>query len=98
MGMKKQIAMAGMMGLEMAMLDQPDMYDITERDTTPKTKPKPIKKPVPFNKEEGVLKMIEDYNLIRQGKSKKGITKQARIKNRIDEWLKSGMLEESDLN
>ncbi len=41
--------------------------------------------------------MIKDYNLIKQGKSKKGINKQARIKRRVVEWLKSGMLNESDL-
>ena len=55
------------------------------------------RKHVPFKEEEGVLKMIEDYHLIKQGKSKKGIGKQNRIKNRINEWLKSGMLNEIDL-
>jgi hypothetical protein len=97
MGMKKEIAMAGMMGLAMAMIDQPDMYDITERDTTPKPKPKPIKKPVPFSKQDGVLRMIEDYNLIKKGKSKKGIIKQTRIKNKINKWLADGLLTEEDL-
>ena len=86
-----------MMGLAMSA----ESMNITERGSVgsgrkPK-QPEP-KKHIPFNKEEGVLKMIEDYNLIKQGKSKKGITKQARIKNRVDEWLKSGMLDESDLN
>ena len=86
-----------------------DTFEITKSGNVGKNKPKlpeprsnkpklpEPKKHVPFNKEEGVLKMIEDYNLIKQGKSKKGITKQARIKKRVDEWLKSGMLDESDL-
>jgi hypothetical protein len=54
-------------------------------------------KHIPFNKKEGVLKMIKDYSLIKKGKSKKGIRKQARIKNKVDEWLKSGILTEEDL-
>ncbi len=96
MGMKKSIALMSMMALAMST----EGMDITERGSVgsgikPKL-PEP-KKHTPFNKEEGVLKMIKDYNLIKQGKSKKGINKQARIKRRVVEWLKSGMLNESDL-
>lgn len=98
MGMKKSNALA-LMSFAMMMSATDDTFAITERGNVGNDKPKlpePIKH-VPFNKEEGVLKMIKDYNLIKQGKSKKGITKQARIKKRVDEWLKSGMLDESDL-
>lgn len=82
----------------MALAMSAESMDITERGSDRKPKHPEPKKHTPFNKQEGVLKMIEDYNLIKQGESKKGIIKQARIKNRVDEWLKSGMLDESDLN
>lgn len=96
MGMKKSIALMSIMALAMSA----EGMEVTQRGNVgsgrqPKL-PKP-KKHTPFKKQEGVLKMIEDYKLIKQGKSKKGISKQARIKNRIDKWLKSGMLDESDL-
>ena len=97
MGMKKSIALMSMMALAMAN----EGMDITERGSVKSGKQPKRNEPrkhVPFNKEENVLKMIEDYNLIKQGKSKKGITKQARIKKRVGEWLKSGMLKEEDLN
>ena len=95
MGMKKSIALMSMMALAMSA----EGMDITERGSVASSKPKrpEPRKHAPFNKQERVLKMIEDYKLIRQGKSKKGIIKQSRIKNKVDEWLKSGMLDESDL-
>ena len=52
----------------------------------------------PFNKQDGVLRTIKDYNLIKQGKSKKGIIKQSRIIKRINDWIKSGLLSQTDLN
>lgn len=98
MGMKKQVAMMGMMGMAMAMMDQPDMYDITDRNTTPKPKPRPVKEPAPFKKQDGVLRMIKDYNLIKEGKSKKGIIKQNRIKEKVENWMKDGRLKHEDIN
>jgi hypothetical protein len=101
MGMKKSSAL-GLIHFAMAMsATTDDSFAITERGNVGSGKqpklPEPIKY-TPFKNQEGVLKMIEDYNLIRQGKSKKGIVKQYRIKKRVDEWLKSGMLNETDLN
>ena len=100
MGMKKSSAL-GLMAFAMAMsATTDDSFAITERGNVGNGKQPKLPEPrkhTPFNKEEGVLKMIEDYNLIKQGKSKKGIIKQSRIKNKVDEWLKSGMLDESDL-
>ena len=52
-------------------------------------------KNVPFHKEEGVLKMIADYKLIKKGESKKGIIKQTRITSKIDNWIKEGKLDKS---
>jgi len=40
------------------------------------------RKAIPFNKHDGVVNMIKDYNLIKQGKSKKRIIKQSRIKKK----------------
>ena len=70
---------------------------ITESESVTSGKQPEPRERTPFNKKKGVLKMIEDYNLIKQGKSKKGIIKQSRIKNKVDEWLKSGKLSESDI-
>jgi hypothetical protein len=101
MGMKKSSAL-GVLAFAMAMsATTDDSFSITERGNTGNGKQPKLpeqRKHIPFNKEEGVLKMIEDYNLVKQGKSKKGIGKQSRIKKRVDEWLKSGMLDETDLN
>jgi hypothetical protein len=100
MGMKKSII--GVIGMAMALgAAADDSFPITERGNTGKgrqpRRPEP-RKHTPFNKQEGILKMIKDYNLIQQGKSKKGISKQSRIKTQVDEWLKSGMLKDTDLH
>ena len=50
-----------------------------------------------FLESDGVIKMIKDYNEIIEGKSKKGLRKQNMIKAKINDWLKSGMLKETDL-
>ena len=96
--MKKSSAL-GLMAFAMAMSATENGFKVTEQVGSDK-KPEPIKprEVIPFNQCEGVSNMIKDYNLIKQGKSKKGIIKQSRIKNKVDEWLKSGMLNESDLN
>ena len=76
-------------------------YGVTEQGSIEtERKPQPInpKKFTPFNKQEGVLNVINDYKLIEQGKSKKGISKQNRIKNKINEWLESGMIKNEDIN
>jgi hypothetical protein len=96
----KKTALLGLMGMALAMQASTQDFEITERGNTgTKKKPQPKKssEPTPFNKQEGVLNMIQDYNLIKKGESKKGIIKQSRIKNKVDEWLKSGMLKEEDL-
>lgn len=102
MGMKKIAGLGGLglIGLALAMSAQSQDFTLTERGNVGNGKlpePKKSKPPTPFAKEEGVLKMIDDYNLIRKGESKKGIFKQKRIKDKVDEWLKSGMLTEDDL-
>lgn len=58
--------------------------------------PEPIKEPVPFKEQEGIKKLIQDYQLIRQGKSKKGQLKQNRIIKKIESYIDNGMLKESD--
>lgn len=93
----KKVARLGMLSLAMAaMMEQPEMYEEIDRPSKP-IEPKP-KKITPFKKEDGVVKMIKEYNLIKTGKSKKGVLKQTRIKNKVDDWLKSGMLKEYDLS
>ena len=91
--MKKSVALMSMMALSMGM-------DITERGSVGSGKqpepPKP-KKPVVFKDSEGVEKMIKDYNLIMEGKSKKGTAKQERIKGKIHRWLDQGAIKEDDL-
>jgi hypothetical protein len=96
----KKTALLGLMGMALAMQASTQDFEITERGNTgtgKKPGPKKSSEPTPFNKQEGVLNMIQDYNLIKKGESKKGIIKQSRIKNKVDEWLKSGMLKEEDL-
>lgn len=100
MGMKKGY-LGGILAIAMAMeaMSATD-FPITERGNLGTGREPKLSKPrkhTPFKENEGVLKMIEDYNLIRRGESKKGIFKQKRIKDKIDEWLKSGMLNEDDL-
>ena len=76
-------------------------YGVTEQGSIgTERKPQLIKpkKITPFNKQEGILNIINDYKLIEQGKSKKGISKQNRIKNKINEWLESGMIKNEDIN
>jgi len=85
----------------MMMMASMSDYGFTEQGSIgTERKPQPInpKKITPFKKHEGVLNMINDYKLIKQGKSKKGISKQNRIKNKINEWLESGMINNEDIN
>ena len=100
MGMKKSSAL-GLMAFAMAMsATTDDSFAITERGNVGNGKqPGPIKRkePTPFNKQDGVLKMINDFKLIIEGKSKKNHLKQMRIKRKIDEWLEKGFLNLEDL-
>jgi len=96
----KKSAVIGLMGFAIAMSANENGLNIVEQGNVGSGRnPEPIKprEVIPFNKSEGVINIINDYNLIKKGKSKKGITKQSRIKNKVDEWLKSGMLSESDI-
>jgi len=81
----------------MAAMSDPEKYGSFNEDTKIKN-PIQKKKLTPFNKQQGVLNMINDYKLIKRGKSKKGIYKQNRIKNKINEWLESGMIKNEDIN
>lgn len=89
----------GLMAFAMAMHSTVDSDVFSGRGKVSKknTIEKPIKKPTPFNKQEGVLKMIKEYNLIAKGESKKGIIKQNRVKTKVDKWLIDGWLSEKDL-
>ena len=96
--MKMNQHLAAMMMMMAAMSESnPEKYGSFNEDKKIKN-PIQKKKFTPFNKQEGVLNMINDYKLIEQGKSKKGISKQNRIKNKINEWLESGMIKNEDIN
>jgi hypothetical protein len=92
--MRMKGRLAGILAMAMAMDSMNNPYEITERA---RIDPESINKPQPFHKHEGVLRMIEDYNLIKKGESKKGSIKQFRIKKQIEEWLEKGMLKNEDL-
>ena len=95
MGMKNSISLMSMMAIASAM-----SMDITERGSVGSSKePKPPepKRPVAFKDSEGVERTIRDYNLIMEGKSKKGTAKQERIKGKIHRWLEQGGITEDDL-
>ena len=94
MGMKKSSAALQFMALAAMMSGSFEGCDTTETENIPKRK---LNKPLLFHKQEGVINTIKDYNLIIEGKSKKGVIKQARIKSKIEEWLTSGKLKEEHL-
>lgn len=77
-----------------------DSYEMTKQGNVGSSKEPdntPPKEPTPFNKQEGILNLIKDYKLIKQGESKKGTVKQARTLSKIQELLDSGHLTEEDL-
>jgi len=85
------------LGMMMASMESPTRAQ--DYNTSKPQKPTMLIKPKkPFNKRENVLKIIKDYNLIKEGKSKKGKLKQARIIAKIDKWIEDGLLKYSDLN
>jgi len=97
MGMKKSAYLSSilMMGAMMGGMGNAALYgsDITQ----PNPKPKEPFKPTPFHKQEGISKMIKEYNLIKKGLSKKGIAKQNRIISKIKIYLEKGNLTEEHL-
>lgn len=97
MGIKKSSALA-MMAFAMSM--EAGM-SLTEQGSVNTSKKKiiPITPELrPFNKQEGILNLIKDYNLIKKGESKKGKRKQIRIINKIEQMITKGYLTEKDLN
>jgi hypothetical protein len=97
MGMRKSFALMAMMAMAMSA----DGMGITERGRVGNGRQPKLpqrKKPLDFNKQEGVLNMINDYKLIIKNESKKGLKKQLRIKNKINKWLQDGFLKENDLH
>ena len=96
MGMKKSLVLMAMIAMGMS----EEGMEITERGNVGSGKQPKLpqrKKPLDFNKQEGVLNMINDYKLIIKNESKKGLKKQLRIKNKINKWLQDGFLKENDL-
>ena len=86
--------------MAMAMMMDPNPYNITEKEITGnrlKINSANLKTALEFNKQEGVLNMIKDYNLIQKGESKKGSKKKFRIKKQVEQWLEKGWLTNDDL-
>ena len=50
-----------------------------------------------FKEQEGIKKLIKDYQLIKAGKSKKGQLKQNRIIGKINWLIEQGILKTEDL-
>jgi hypothetical protein len=50
-----------------------------------------------FNEEPNVVRLIEEYKTIKKGISKKGKRKQTMIINKINKWIKEGMLLPTDI-
>lgn len=91
---KMKTGLAGMLSMAIAMDSTTGLSIFPEVDDLKETKITPGKS---FKEQEGVVKMIEEYQSILSGTSKKGTIKQARIKSKIKEWLESGVLSEEDL-
>tara|TARA_R110000803_G_scaffold10007_3_gene31082 strand:+ start:2383 stop:2685 length:303 start_codon:yes stop_codon:yes gene_type:complete len=87
--------------MAMAMMMDPKPYNIQEAPESTGNRLKihsaNIGSCLDFNKQEGVLNMIKDYNLIQKGESKKGSKKKFRIKKQVEQWLEKGWLNNDDL-
>ena len=83
--------------MELAALSEQNTGVIKDRKPLPSDDELKSSLFTPFKEQGNIPKMIEDYNLIVEGKSKKGKRKQAMIKSKIDKWLESGLLKESDI-
>lgn len=97
--MKKSHALKILIGAA-AMYSLVDPLEMTEQGSVSKSKARQLPKPqqkLNFNQQEGVKNLIKDYKLITQGKSNKGLVKQARIKSKINQWLTEGKLTKKDL-
>lgn len=92
--MKRSVALLsmGMIGA-IAAMENKNLH-ITE--PSPELPMKKLKK-TPFNKQEGIVKIIEEYKLIQAGESKQGLRKQSRTISKVKDWLNKGLLTENDL-
>ena len=62
-----------------------------------KAKNPPLKKVEPLRDQPAIKNLINDYNLIKKGESKKGKRKQLRVLTKITYLVKEGFLLKSDL-
>lgn len=71
------------------------------KEPEPKSRPEPrackAQKYVEFKEQEGIKKLIKDYQLIKAGKSNKGQLKQNRIIRKINWLIEQGILTTEDL-
>ena len=95
--MRNKTAILGMLAMGAFMSGTETLVGQGKIGTSNPIEPEPPKPPTPFKKEEGVLKMIEDYKLIQNGESKKGRLKQNRIVEKVEHWLATGQLAHEDL-
>ena len=79
------LAMVGMFGD----MTEPIPTGLGILPPSPKLGPKPE---IPYYKQEGIVKMIKQYNLIIISKCTLGKRKQARVIEKIEAMLDSGML------
>ena len=96
MGMKKSTALGTILMMGAMMSDGMGMG--FEQEPTPKITlppPTPLK---PFKKQDGIVNLIREYNLIQKGQCKKGKRKQARTIYKINEMLEKGYLTKEDFN
>ena len=74
------------------------MAAIAEEQNYPQPKPrkpnrlKESENETPFEKQSGVVKMVQDYNDIKKGISKKGVRKQNLIIKKVENWIKKGFI------
>lgn len=95
MGMKKSNALATI--LMMGSMMSAGMGTGFEQESIPNITlppPKPLK---PFKEQIGIVNLIKEYNLIKNGQSKKGKRKQSRTILKVDEMIEKGYLTKEDL-
>jgi hypothetical protein len=95
--MKKNVAYLGMTGMTMGLMEQNTIVQRGKVVTSKPENPKPIKEPTSFSEQDGIKKMISEYQLIKSGQSKKGKLKQNRIVEKIESYLDKGFLTNKDL-
>lgn len=94
MGMKKSNAL-GIIGFAM-MMSEGLVVPTNIVDTSTPYKP-PTQNLTPFKKQDRIVKLIKDFNLIQNGQSKKGKRKQAQTITKINEMIKKGYLTKDDI-